>query len=268
MRVNKEMKLKSKTPLSVHKKRQTKSKLAVKTIQSKSASGQKSAPQKKRSRENVDAWDSGVVERKHQEAANKLNRTKRLKFNPAPPTFQLPTREETLRKQLGDFAGPLLGTLWEEQAEDDRKSNVTFVDNNKVKKSSSLMQDDSLNRSNQFTALASSDDEEEEGKSDQANSRPKIVFKPSTLMDANLSKSTTAWMFQSSSSSSSSATAAMFKPASFNAEDLKQQPSSTSTFAFRPATFHAPQLTIAHSELLPPSSSKMPTSSDNDWDDL
>src|SRR4051794_16393957 len=65
----------------------------------------KSNEERKR-RVNIDAWDSGVSERLEEKQTRDADKAKRIKFEPAPASFTLPTREEHLRSQFGEFAGP------------------------------------------------------------------------------------------------------------------------------------------------------------------
>ena len=169
---------------------------------------------RKRLRDNVDAWDSGAAERVEERKARAEGNTKRLKFEPAPPTFTLPSREEQLRRQLGDFAGPLLGSLWEEQHVP--TSTVSFFPETDASR-------DRKNKraTNKFAALASSDEENE---IEDVESSNKIEFKPAMLDVTKANK------LMALSTISASPTP-LFRPATFDPNKK-----TAVTVEFRPAT--------------------------------
>jgi hypothetical protein len=199
----------------------------------------RNVPTKGKKRDNVDAWDEGAKER--QEYVNEKRKfqgeSKRLKFEPAPATFQLPTREEQLRKKMGDFAGPLLGTLWEAETSLEGMSN--FLPNASPVKVEE--KHETKKPINQFSELESSDEEEEKHKMQQPTKKS-LNLKPASLPDPAKLKSLL-WNKTSAAIPSASAGSSLFKPASFNADELLKQQhqagstSTSSTLIFRPPTF-------------------------------
>lgn len=210
-----------------------------------------------RKRNNVDAWDVGASERQEylNEKKKHQGENKRLKFEPAPASFQLPSREEQLRKRMGDFAGPLLGTLWE--AETTVQGSADFLPKTiKVTTESKKV-------TNQFSVLESSDEEDETYKKSQH--KETFHFKPASLPEPDKLRSVSWNQTSLPKTTSSSTSTDLFKPASFNAEELMKQqqqhghPNTSSTFTFKPATFQVDNL---------PTGNAQNRSVDADLDDL
>ena len=183
--------------------------------------------QEKRSRKrsNVDAWDSGAAERAEQQQLKR--NSKKIKFTLQPATFQPPSESEILKKRLGEFAGPLLGALWEENnpvsITKSRSSTITVENRFQEAK-----------RENPFSVLATSSSDEEEY---LAQSKPSLfqapVLKPeifssvqSTLPKLLLKKETASFLF---------------KPATFDPANSSKNIMSSTTpsvkFELKPSSF-------------------------------
>jgi len=212
----------------------------------KRPSSKNTAKPKKRVRDNIDAWDTGAGERKQYELEKKSSSSKtpkRMRFQPAPASFSLPSRTEVLAKKMGEFAGPLLGSLWE--AEDEKTDQVRFD----VVPESLHAKKEERKRKNPFSALASSDEDDSvREKKSSLSVTKKINFMPPIL------STTSAVSSSSSSFKPQSTTKSLFKPAIFDAEEVKKsKPTNTKptpiTFTLKPPTFVAPALADLDSQL-------------------
>ena len=237
-----------------------------------------------------DAWDTGATERTEEAQARKKAKTKKLRFEPAPATFALPSREEQLRKQMGDFAGPLLGTLWEEETKGqqvqfvDRKDKGKWVGGEEEQSNSPVKR--RKGNENQFAALESDEEADASQTRESSSSGRKVAFKPSTLGDVT-GKSLS---LPSDASALVSKGAPLFKPPTIDADQLRKLPPNGGSSSlsglqvqFRPPTFSinpVPPTLVARSgpsQVLfqPPtfqinssSSSAATKREDEDWDDL
>ena len=187
---------------------------------------------KQRVQASVDAWDTGAAERAEDRAVRVESGTKRLKFEPAAATLVLPSREDLLKQQFGEFAGPLLGTLYDESQ---AHNSVSFEPLQKPKTTKST----GTKNGNIFNVLGSSSEDE----GDDLPTK-KIVFKPSTLGDASTLPVPSALPPQFAQSSAAAAGQGLFfKPATFNVNASGVNPSRMATtisssppILFKPST--------------------------------
>jgi hypothetical protein len=177
---------------------------------------------KKRSKSGVDAWDMGASERIEHEKAVKSGESKRIKFEPAPAKLILPSKDDDLRRRMGEFAGPLLGALWED------KAPVSGVSFEPVKSAPPASKRDA----NKFAALASDSEEDETFKAKEN----KLLFKAPVL---DISRQPMNLFAKQQPVSKSSGL--MFKPSVLDASQLlnKPQTSPSTTVVFREASFQA-----------------------------
>ncbi|KAH9260760.1 hypothetical protein BASA81_001227 [Batrachochytrium salamandrivorans] len=135
--------------------------------------GNRPAQKQRGMKRSVDAWDTGRSERARSEkskVAAAASSSKRLKFDPKPPTFIAATRAEMLTQRMGGFAGPLLGALWNEQ--EDEEDGIII-------RSSKPGEGDGAAK-NKFGLLESSD---EEGAEKEAEPNP-FEVKPAAFANA------------------------------------------------------------------------------------
>lgn len=139
--------------------------------------GNRPAQKQRGGKRSVDAWDTGRSERvksraEAAEAAAASSSSKRLKFDPKPPTFIAATRAEMLTQRMGGFAGPLLGALWNEQ--EDEEDGIIIRSSKEGAATTAAR--------NKFGALESSD-EEGCGAQKQAEPNP-FEVKPAAFANA------------------------------------------------------------------------------------